>query len=265
MDVRIVDTCAVLGSTPLHRAGARSKIAATLLLVAAVVVASDPVLVAGVALGIVTLATALGLPVARMLPFAAYPALLAALFAVASAPGPVSAALIVLKAITAALSVVLLLFTTPYPQVFAPLQRVLPSLVGDALFMTYRSLFILGERFDDLVRAARLRSGISGRRPIASARALTRALGGLLLYALDLAQREYDILAIRGYDRRLRVPIRPSRSPVADVCIVTASLAALVAGVAIRLQPACAAYTWVLPAMASVALTVTAIVRSRNR
>ena len=43
------------------------------------------------------------------------------------------------------------------------------------------------------------------------ARATTAALGSLLLYSLDLAQRDYDVMRLRGYEGRLRVPLPRSR------------------------------------------------------
>jgi energy-coupling factor transporter transmembrane protein EcfT len=246
VDVTSVDSSAVLGRSALHRASPAGKIAATALLIATVVVAGDPLLVLGVALALLGGAAALGLPVRQMLPLALYPAVFALVFAFAAAPGPLSGALIVLKAVTAALAVVTLMFTTPYPQVFAPIQRVTPVIVGDALLMTYRSLFILARKFGDLARAVRLRAGVSARQPVRSAQATTRALGGLLLYSFDLSQREYDVLRLRGYEGRLRVTPQRSEDRRIDAAAIVFGAGALSLAIVVRALPSTAPYTWLV-------------------
>lgn len=248
MDITAVDRSAVLGDTLLHRAAARTKLVASAMLVAAIVLVNDPLVALGVMLSLTGAAAAVRLPLRRMLPLAGYAAGLALVFAVASAPGPVTGALYVLKAITTAFTVVALMFSTPYPQVFAPVQHLMPTIVGDTLLMTYRSLFLLAEKFGDLLRAVRLRSGLSRRQPVRAALATTRALGGLLLYSLDLSQREYDILRLRGYERGLRVAPRRSREPAADAAAI--AYATLVLGVVVvfSLRPSLAAYAWLVTA-----------------
>jgi energy-coupling factor transporter transmembrane protein EcfT len=265
MDISIVDRSAVSGDSALHRAGIGAKLGAFSLVLATIVVSTNLFIVLAVAIVLLAAVAALRLPARQMLPLAAYPAVFAAVFAFASAPDVLAAALIVAKAVTAALAAVTLMFTTPYPQVFAALQRITPGIVGDTLLMTYRAIFILVDKFGDLTTAVRLRAGLSKGHPLRSARATTRALGGLLLYSLDLAQREYDVLVLRGYTGRLRVAVRPSRSPVADVAILATSLALL--GVAslwrmywIRFID----YSWIPLAVALLGLGCTLVTRRRS-
>jgi cobalt/nickel transport system permease protein len=105
VDVTAVDRSAVLGDTLLHRAAPTSKLVATGLLLGAVVTVRDPLVAAGLALSLTGAAAAVRLPLRKMLPLALYPALFALVFAFAAAPGPVTGALVVLKAVTAALVV----------------------------------------------------------------------------------------------------------------------------------------------------------------
>lgn len=255
MDVTAVDRSAVLGDSLLHRAAPGSKLLAAGLLLAAVVSTHDPLVTAGVALSLAGAGAALRLPLRQMLPLALYPALFALVFAFAAAPGPVTGALIVLKAVAAAMVVVTLMFATPYPQVFAPLQRILPAIVGDALLMTYRSLFILAVKLADLVRAVRLRSGVSARQPVRAAKATTRALGGLLLYSFDLAQREYDILYLRGYQGRLRVGRRRSADRTADAAAIAYSALILAVALAFARFPLdLQGYSWLVAAAGAIDL-----------
>ena len=264
MDVTAVDRSAVIGDTLLHRAAPVSKLWATGLLLAAVVTVDDPLVALGLALSLVGAGAAVRLPLRSMLPLAAYPAVFAVVFALAAAPGPVTGALFVLKAVTAALAVVTLMFSTPYPQVFAPIQRITPTIVGDALLMTYRSLFILAEKFGDLLRAVRLRSGIPVRQPVRAARATVRALGGLLLYSLDLSQREYDILRVRGYEGGMRVRPHRSTDRSADVAALLYAALILAAVLAFRTVPTLAGYAWLVSVAGAIDLATGLLIGRRT-
>lgn len=256
MDVTAVDRSAVLGDTLLHRAAPASKLVGAGLLLGAVVTVNDPLVAAGLALSLAGAGAAVRLPLRQMVPLALYPALFAVVFAFAAAPGPATGALFVLKAVTAALTVVTLMFSTPYPQVFAPIQRITPTIVGDALLMTYRSLFILAEKFSDLLRAVRLRSGVSARQPVRAARATARALGGLLLYSLDLSQREYDILRLRGYEGGMRVRRQVSTDRSADVAALLYAALILAVVVVFRALPhELGGYAWLVTVAGAVDLT----------
>ncbi|HSQ22445.1 MAG TPA: energy-coupling factor transporter transmembrane component T, partial [Coriobacteriia bacterium] len=196
---------------------------------------------------------------------AAYPAFFAAVFALASAPDLLAGIVIVLKATAAGMAAVTLVLTTPYPQIFAPVQRVVPGIVGDALLMTYRSLFILAEKSADLLRAVRLRAGISARQPIRGARATTRALGGLLLYSFDLSQREYDILRLRGYEGGLKVTPKVSTAPAADVGAIVFGAAALALTLVFRFSRPLAGYAWIAATAALAALILGVLLGRRSR
>lgn len=266
MDVSVLDRSAVGGGSRLHRAAPRAKLAAFALLLASIVVTTNLFIVLATMLLLLAIVTAERLPARSMLPLAAYPAIFAAVFAFASAPDLLAAALIVAKAVTAALAAVTLMFTTPYPQVFSALQRVTPGLVGDTLFMTYRAIFILADKLADLTRAVRLRAGLTSAHPIRSAKATTRALGGLLLYALDLSQREYDVLVLRGYSGRLRVAEQPSRSPATDRALIAGALGVLVVATLWRVYwIRFIDYSWMPLAFALLALGSAFALRGRKR
>ncbi|MBN2405178.1 MAG: hypothetical protein JXE06_06310, partial [Coriobacteriia bacterium] len=173
--------------------------------------------------------------------------------------------LIIGKAVTAALGGVILMFATPYPQVFAIVQRFVPGIVGDALLMTYRSLFLLAEKLTNLTTAVKLRSGLAAGQPVRAFRATTRSLGGLLLYSLDLSQREYDVLRLRGYEGRLRVRAIPSADRAMDRAVVVGAAGLLAITIIVRTMPdALGAYTWIFATLTILTLLVTAITRWRK-
>ena len=265
MNIGSIDRSAVSDLGWLHRISPRAKLAALMLILGAVVVTWNLFMAA--ALLVLLAATAASARIDLRLAFtlAAYPAVFALIFALASAPDAMTGTTIILKAVAAGLAAVTIVLTTPYPQVFAPIQRIVPAIVGDALLMTYRTTFLLLGKFGSLVRAVRLRSGIRGNHPVRMARATTAALGSLLLYALDLAQRDYDVMRLRGYSGRLRVPLPRSRSRARDAALLAAAALALAVSLAWRLRwETLNPYSWLLPLPALLLLGMAAYVRSTN-
>lgn len=225
-----VDTIAVLGDSALHRIGAPAKLAAFTLVLVAVLLTTNALLIASLAVALISVVVGLRLPAKTLLGFAAYPALFAALFALATTAGPLGVLLVVGKALSAALAAVLLTFTTPYPHIFAPLQRVMPAILGDGALMTYRSLFLLLDRMDHTLTSVRLRAG-RPRSLTSGARMAATALSGVLFYSIDLSQRTYDVMRLRGYEGRLHVAPQPP-GPV-GVRVATITVAAVLLAVAL--------------------------------
>lgn len=264
MDITAIDRSATQGDSRLHGASPVTKLIAFALMVGATMTSWNALVLGSLFTTLVCVAVASRLKMRLTLGLALYPAMFAALFAFASAPGWVAATAIVVKAATAALAAVILLMTTPYPQVFAPVQRVVPPVLGDALLMTYRTFFLMADRFSDLLTTVRLRSapraGIG-----TSMRTISAALGNLLLYSFDLAQRDYDIMRVRGYAGRLRATLPPARSPGFDAIVVVSAV--LIVGLAVLWRVAWRdlnPYSWLPLTLASLGLAV-ALVTRRER
>jgi cobalt/nickel transport system permease protein len=264
VDIGAIDRSGTQGTSWLHRATPRSKLLAVALVLAAAIVSWNFLVLASLVLVLFAAALSADLDLKLTLTLSLYPAFFAAIFAFAAQPSWLGALVIVLKAVTAALAVVTVVLTTPYPQVFAPLQRVAPGLVGDALLMTYRTFFLLLERFADVVQSIRLRAGI-GRSPGRAIRMVAASLGNVLLYSIDLAQREYDVMRLRGYSGRLEIAIPTHAWTVAEVLLLGAGVTSLIVAVvwrlgAVGLNP----YSWLvlLPALAVLAAGV--LVRRRS-
>jgi cobalt/nickel transport system permease protein len=258
MDVRAIDLSATTGGSALHGASPVTKIAAATLVLAAVVLQQNLFVVFACLLVLASLAVGMRLPLRKVFGLAAYPAVFSIVFAFAAAPDALTGALFVTRAVAASLGAIVLLFVTPYPQLFAPMQRVLPEIVGDALLMTYRSLFLLAEKFERLRIAIRLRSGLTRGHPVRAARATAGALGSLVLYAFDLSQREYDVMRLRGYQGRLRVTLPRAASPAFDATLLASAAAVLALAVVFRLAGAALTpWSWLLAAAAALALLAT--------
>ncbi|HEY8476129.1 MAG TPA: CbiQ family ECF transporter T component [Chloroflexota bacterium] len=235
MDLATIDLWATRGTSPFHRAAPWAKLLGAGLGVTATVVVNDAVALLAFYLLLVAAVVLTGLPTLRVLGVAAYPAIFALLFAVSRWNGSLATpAVIVLKALTAALAMVLLITTTPYPEVFAALRRATGPVVGDALFLTYRSLFLLLDLFGHLLTALRLRGGLRPRRYASNARNLALGLGFLLIEAMELSQRLYAAMRVRGYAGHLAAPGRWRRRTPYDPLPVAVGGALLVVAVALQ-------------------------------
>ena len=198
-----IDYLASAGTTPWHRASALSKLLLAAGLVGLAVFSPSLALLAALQLVAWTLALTSRLPGRLVAAAAGYPLFFSTLFILASWDGSwQTPARLLLRPLTASLSMVWLVGTTPYPDLFAPLSRMLPRPVADGLFLTYRALFDLLGRAEQMWRALRLRGGTSG----PARRRLTLAgesLGTLVLYGFERSERLYATMMLRGHEGRI--------------------------------------------------------------
>ncbi len=267
MDIAALDRWAVQGKSRVHSASPLGKLAATLLFVACVAVARDVLTLATLYVALAALVVVARLPLRRVLLIAAYPAIFALLFAFSQWNGQWAApVVIVLKAMDAGLAMVLLISSTPYPQLFAVIGRALPRVVGDALLMTYRTFFMLLESMDHLITALRLRGGLLRGRPMRTIRNLSVALGVLLVRSLDLGQRLYETLTLRGYAGRFPAGGQWKKlAPAYDGLPVVVGLILLAIAIASQLGRWPLAYALAAPILAGVGFVAAMVERGGVR
>ncbi len=98
---------------------------------------------------------------------------------------------------------ILLLSTTPYNDILGFVSKVMPRVLRDGLFMTYRSFFILFQLMANFITALRLRGGFQPKRFWRNSGNIGSGVGILFIHAYDKSQRLYDVMSIRGYSGRL--------------------------------------------------------------
>ncbi len=198
-----IDYLASTGRTPWHRATALGKLLLALAVLTMVVFAPSLRLLLAVHALVWALVLSGHIPARLVAAAAGYPLLFAALFVVSRWDATWQTPLrLLLRPLTASLTAVWLVATTPYPDLFAPLARVLPRGAGDGLFLTYRALFALLARSERMWRALRLRGGLSGpaRRQLALA---GEGLGTLVVHGFERSQRLYTAMLLRGHSGRI--------------------------------------------------------------
>jgi cobalt/nickel transport system permease protein len=219
-----IDYLASAGSTPWHRASALSKLLLAAGLVLLAVFAPSLWLLAGLYAVAWTLALTARLPWRLTLVASGYPLAFTLLFVLARWDGTADTPLrLLLRPLTASLVAVWMVGTTTYPDLFAPLSRLLPRSVGDGLFLTYRALFELMRRTGGLWRALRLRGGASG--PLR--RRLTLAGEGfatMVLYGFERSERLYATMRLRGHSGRICGCHHFAETSRADLFVAAAGL-----------------------------------------
>jgi cobalt/nickel transport system permease protein len=139
----------------------------------------------------------------RIFPLTLYPLIFAFLFIFLSGFQLPFILLIFLKVLCGSTAVVLLLATTPYPSIFSALGRVLPSSFVMALFLTYRSVFILLNVLEDTQHALYLRGGIQWRRPWRSLTNISNSFGHLIIKGIDASEKMYESMLLRGFKGKI--------------------------------------------------------------
>ncbi len=224
-----VDLLATAGRSPWHRASALAKLLFASALVLLVVFAPSLRLLAVLYAAAWVLVLTAGTPLRLALAASGYPVAFSLLFVLARWDGtPDTPLRLLLRPLTAALAAVWLVGTTPYPDLFAPLARILPRSVGDGLFLTYRALFELMGRTRGLLRALRLRGGATG----PARRRLTVAGEGFaatVLYGFERSQRLYATMTLRGHSGRVCGCRHYADLSRADLWVAAAAVAVAVA------------------------------------
>jgi len=132
-----------------------------------------------------------------------YPLLFAFLFIFISGFQLYFILLVFLKVLCGSTGVVLLLATTPYPSIFRILGKILPSLVVTALFLTYRSIFILLAVLEETQHALYLRGGFQWRHPWRSLTNVANAFGHLIIKGMDASEKMYEAMLMRGFENEI--------------------------------------------------------------
>ena len=155
-------------------------------------------------LGVIALLVVLnlsgGLKPVRLLWVIAYPVFFSLVFLFPRfLTAPAEGLLLLCKAVAAALSMILLVSTTPFTDLFGFLGLFLPKGPVSVLFFCYRIFFIIIDQLSDVLRSMQLRGPFRWRHCFFSLKSLAAALGGILIRALDMAERCSKVYAIRGY------------------------------------------------------------------
>ena len=228
-----VDLSAASGATVWHRASALGKLLFVALMLGLIVFTGAPRLLIALHLMAWLLALSSRLSPRVIGSMLVYPLMFSGLFLLATWDGTLrTPLLLLLRPATACLTTIWLVATTPYPDLFAPISRLLPGNTADGLFVTYRAVFELIARTERLLRALRLRGGVSGtlrRRLTASG----ESIGTLVLYSFGRSERMYATMLLRGHNGRICGCRHYAEFTSADLWVAGCGVVALILAVTI--------------------------------
>lgn len=200
-DLSYLDYLAVEGKSPLHRVSPGVKVLAMgMVLLGVVTLRSLPTLLLLYVL-LLVLSFVARIPL-KVFSLTFYPLIFTSLFVFISSLRLSFVLLLFLKVLCGSTGVVLLLTTTPYPSIFRILAKILPSLLVTALFLTYRSIFILLTVLEETKHALYLRGGLCWSHPWRSLNNTASAFGHLIIKGMDAGEKMMEALRIRGFDHR---------------------------------------------------------------
>lgn len=199
IDVARIDYWAASGTGFFHRASTPAKLLFLLLIVSSAIISRNPYpLMAGYGLLLVVAASS-GLPWLRVMGLSWYAAIFAGLYVISLRGGTLLAMLLIVKAITPAFAVLMIIVSTPYPKIFSLFSALLPEILAAGLFMTYRTLFILLDMMNNFGSAIRLRGGFSPGNLFKNSANISKGIGMLLVRAVERSSNLYAVMVVRGY------------------------------------------------------------------
>jgi len=229
------------GTSSLHRLDARSKTIAVLVFLVAVATVQHSFLALFLAYFTVVAAAlvAARVPLEAALKRAAIVLPFTLVFAAISvaAGAPVRAAVLVGKSYLSALSVLLLVSTTPLPELLRGLERMgVPRYLLMVAQFLYRYLFVISEEAQHMRVAALAKSGSMGRALFRRSRfgAAASALGVLFARSYGHAEGIHQAMLARGFQGRFQT-LSSSAFGRADATFITVALA-LVIGLRVALE-----------------------------
>lgn len=200
MHIADIDQLAINGTSLLHHRSPLPKILLTLCLLASIILSKNLVVLA-VLMGLVlVLLRVARVPLGQVLHLVAYPLVFSLLFSIMQFQHSfVLGLLVLLKAVGAGLTMLFLITTTSYVDIFGFFSLFMPALLVDVFLFTYRSLFILLEQIEHLLKSMKLRGGYRAYNPFFNLKGIAGALGVLIIRSFEMAERMYQIYTLRGY------------------------------------------------------------------
>ena len=197
-----LDYSAIEGKSWLHRSSPTKKILGVVLVLLTIVTVKSlfPLLLLYALLVLLFFVSRVP---PRIFTLTFYPLLFAVLFILISGFQLHFILFVFLKVLCGSTGVILLLSTTPYPSIFRVLGKVLPSLFVTALFLTYRSVFILLNVLEETEQALYLRGGLQWRHPWRSLVNISNAFGHLIIKGMDAGEKMYESMVLRGFENRI--------------------------------------------------------------
>jgi len=196
--IYLIDHYANNLNSPMHKASTLSRLMSAIVVLGITIFTNSALALVAEFLIILTFIAAAKLPISRLLSWALYPAFFASLFALSQIPYSLVLPIItIFKAINAALVMLFLISTTPYPELFSILS--IPSkTLGNIAFLTYRFFFLFIDQTGERFTVMKARGGLAGswKTKITN---LAHFIGMLFITSFETSESMYAAMKTRGY------------------------------------------------------------------
>ena len=199
--IYLIDDIANNGRSAMHQASPKTKMFSAGVALGAVIFSTSLSALVGQFFLAIVFQAASRLPVRRLLIWAAYSAFFAAIFAISQAQYSLAlSAQTLLRAIDAALLMLLLVNTTPFTRVIATVGKISRTL-SNLAFLSYRFFFLFMEESERRLTAIRVRGGLHGS-IWSKVRNVASLMGLLFVSFIESGEKVYDAIKTRGYRGR---------------------------------------------------------------
>lgn len=229
MHLAAVDNMSNNGKSFIHKAKPITKVLMAGLFLAGIIASDNLVKLGFLLLIVFILITLSRVNIKEIMHLALYPVFFSMVFALLKVQESWAAgAVVMLKALSAAMSMLLLISTTSYVDIFSIFSLFMPSIIVDIFIFTYRSLFILLDKLENLLKSIKLRGGYHPLGFFSNLKNVAGALGIMIIHSFDMSDRLYRIYALRGYNGH--IPITRDWWPLrfSDIILLTFSIIVLV-------------------------------------
>ncbi len=204
MNLAHIDNVSINGTTKIHKCGPAAKMIFAALLLFGFLFSRELEKIVFLILVIIIISIISAIPFKTALKLLLYPAFFSTFFAlIIIKDTPNQGLIIMLKAIGSAFSMIWLILTTPYIEVFSILNLIFPSVIVDILFFTYRSFFILLGKLENILKSIKLKGGYHQFNFIKNIKNIAGIIGILIIHSFEASERMYKIYSLRGYDGKL--------------------------------------------------------------
>jgi len=195
--IYLIDYFANTIKSPMHQRTVISKLIFLLLILFSIVISESILILIFVFLTIIALLIAAKLPFLKILKWSVYPAFFASLFALSQIGFGLLPLQTILRAIDAAVLALLIVCTTPYPNLFSLFSKI-SVILSNVFFLAYRSFFLIIDELQTKIRILKLRGGYAGG-PFRTLKNISAVIGQTLIYSAEKSEIIYNLLTVRGY------------------------------------------------------------------
>ncbi|HSA06617.1 MAG TPA: energy-coupling factor transporter transmembrane component T [Candidatus Gastranaerophilales bacterium] len=200
MNIIDIDYYAVYGKSWLNKIPVKIKLFALVISISIVVFSSNIYVLGALYWFLLAIILVSSVPKLKIIKISLFPLIFLLLFFVSFKYISTQTVLIfVFKALSASTSFTLLVFTTNYIKIFSALSVFLPDFIVNSLFLTYRSIFILGITLENLMNMLKLRGRPPLTSPVLFLKTLGNIIGFFVLKSIQTGENIYDSMKLRGY------------------------------------------------------------------